>query len=138
VPLTRTTPSGSRINGGRRRTVVARRPLRSSSRHATVSVKSIMPRPPEYHPGVAHNHTPCLRWDLIRKNPNSAFFVDRAVDVSPKPFDLVNWAVVEEFGDKPIGRLHLNWYLFAGRGKDYVENDGSASHYAKRLASGAA
>jgi hypothetical protein len=34
---------------------------------------------------------------------------------------MVDWAIRMEFGDKPIGLAHLNYYL-AGTGADYVEN----------------
>lgn len=76
----------------------------------------------QYTPGKAHNHQPCGRWDLIKANPNSDFLVNRAVASSSKPYEVVNWALTREFDDKPTGKKHLYWYIFAGRGADYVED----------------
>jgi hypothetical protein len=87
---------------------------------ATVSVTKSTP---EYHPGGAHHHTPCGRWDLIKDEPNSSFEVNRATAWSSNPFEVVNWAIDQEFSDKPIAKKHLYWYLWAGRGQDYVEDD---------------
>lgn len=100
---------------------LARSPIPLAGQTRATAVLSVTTAAPTFHPGIAHRHAPCGRWDLIQKDPNSSFVINRLAP-SCKPFELVNWAIDEEFGDKPNGRKHLNWYLFAGGGKDFVED----------------
>lgn len=66
-----------------------------------------------YHPGVDHGHTPCGRWADIQADPQSGP-AETALCKVMTPMELVAAAVVAEFGDKPIARAHLEWYLKGG------------------------
>ena len=78
--------------------------------------------PPDYHPGVNHNHQPSGKWSDVQKNPNSSdAWVDRVCrNFSPK--GVVDAAIFAKFGDKPIAKKHVLWYL-AGSGVDFVEDE---------------
>jgi hypothetical protein len=76
-----------------------------------------------YHPGLAHNHSPCGLWSTIRWAPNSSVEVEAAAAISPTPMDLIRWAIYEKFGDKPIAKKHIYWYLSEGKGVEYNEDE---------------
>jgi hypothetical protein len=74
-----------------------------------------------YNPGVNHGHSPSGKWADIQASPDSSFelnFLCRRMT----PLQLVATAIVAKFRDKPVALDHLNWYLYAGRGSDYVED----------------
>jgi hypothetical protein len=79
---------------------------------------------PIYHPGVSHKHTPSGRWSDVQASPNSPgaglHLIAACKVMSPR--QLVDTAIFVEFRDKPIALKHLNWYLSAGRGMDFVED----------------
>ncbi len=80
------------------------------------------PAPVVFHPGVNHAHVPCGNWPAIQANPGSRTDLDLlCARLSPR--ELIGAAIQAEFGNKPIGLAHLNWYLFAGRGADFDEAD---------------
>lgn len=76
---------------------------------------------PVYHPGVNHGHTASGRWADVQAAPNSSFALNQ---LCPRmtPRELVGTAMLVKFRDKPIALAHLNWYLFGGRGADFVED----------------
>jgi hypothetical protein len=76
---------------------------------------------PVYHPGVNHGHKPSGKWSDIQDNPNSSFLVNR-VCKHWSPRSVIDIAVWKEFTDKPIATEHLQWYLFKGKGTDFVED----------------
>ncbi|HET7605557.1 MAG TPA: hypothetical protein VFK28_05755 [Sphingomicrobium sp.] len=79
--------------------------------------------PPEYHPGVNHNHQPCGKWAEIQKNPNSSDAQVNFVCSTLSAKGVVDAAIFKEFGDKPIAKKHVLWYLSDGHGVDFVEDD---------------
>lgn len=74
-----------------------------------------------YNRGVDHGHSASGRWADIQAAPNSSFDLNF---LCPRmtPRELVGAAMLAKFRDKPIALLHLNWFLFAGRGMDFAED----------------
>ncbi len=77
--------------------------------------------PPTYHPPTTHNHAPSGRWWEIQKDPRSNW-QENAICSRFTPAEVIGAAIQAEFGDKPLGLKHLNWYLWEGGGADYVED----------------
>jgi hypothetical protein len=74
-----------------------------------------------FTPGVKHDHTPSGRWVDVQAAPNSGFFENR-VCANSSPRTVVDLAIWAKFDDKPIAKKHLEWYLSAGKGADFVED----------------
>src|SRR5262245_7821173 len=78
-----------------------------------------------YHPGDMHDHKPAKQWSKIKANPNSPgapFAVTAAMKVCFTPNEIAAAARNTQFGDKPIARQHLDWYLTFGKGRDFIED----------------
>jgi hypothetical protein len=74
-----------------------------------------------YTPGSKHDHTPSGKWADVKQAPNSGFWENR-VCANSEPQTVVDVALWAKFGDKPIAKQHLEWYLTKGKGKDFVED----------------
>jgi hypothetical protein len=75
-----------------------------------------------FTPGVSHAHAPSKRWAEVQASPNSSLKLNILCKMM-SPRELVGAAIMAEFRDKPIALDHLNWYLAAGRGTDFDEDD---------------
>jgi len=74
-----------------------------------------------FNPGVNHGHSPSGKWSAVQAAPDSSPELNALCPrLSPK--QLVDVAIVAKFLTKPIARVHLDWYLSAGRGRDFNEN----------------
>ncbi len=109
-----------------RTTITAKALIGGSTASIDVAVKKFF-KPPDFHPGVNHGHTPCGDWPAIQANPNNApGFQGGVLEIMCKvmsPLQLVNQAKSLVFTDKPIAMKHLDWYLTNGSGKDFIEDD---------------
>lgn len=74
-----------------------------------------------FTPGDIHDHQPSGKWSEVQKNPNSGP-AENAVCSIFEPDTVMDIAMVKEFGDKPIARKHLDWYLEDGGGKNFKED----------------
>jgi hypothetical protein len=96
--------------------------------------------PPDFHPGVRHDHTPCRKWEEILHHPNNsgkgdplkdaldkackvlAAAADAPIPLPHGPELLVATARTILFVKRPLGSTHLEFYLNGG-GKDFVEDN---------------
>lgn len=74
-----------------------------------------------YTPGTKHDHTPSGKWTDVQKAPASGWWENR-VCANSSPKTVVDVAIWAEFDDKPIAKKHLEWYVSAGKGADFVED----------------
>jgi len=74
-----------------------------------------------FHPTVAHHHAPSGKWSEVQKAPDSGW-KENLVCRAGEPWHVVAAALLAEFGDKPLAKHHLEWYLSKGKGADYDEN----------------
>jgi len=96
-------------------------PILRSQAFLDVAVRK--PRSPTiFVPGVDHGHRPCDNWAAIQKDPKSDFWTALYCE-SHSAREVVDKAISDQLGDKPIAMKHLNWYLRDGKGEDFVEDD---------------
>ena len=81
---------------------------------------------PKFVPGVNHGHKPSGRYADVQANPNNGpglfgFALEKACKIMG-PQALVELSKRLMFTDKPIALKHLDFYLTAGKGADFVED----------------
>lgn len=86
--------------------------------------------PPVFHPepDPPHAHSPSGRYEEVRKNPNNApspvgTILEGLCKSTTTPQELVDSVIALVFGNKPIAKQHLEWYLKNGKGKDFPEDE---------------
>jgi hypothetical protein len=95
--------------------------------------------PPDFHPGVRHDHTPSRKWEVVLHHPNNsgkgdplkealdkacqglAAAADAPIPLPHGPELLVAAARAILFVKRPLASTHLEFYLKGG-GKDFVED----------------
>jgi hypothetical protein len=82
----------------------------------------MLQRTTQFTPGVAHNHQPSHQWGYVQSHPNSGFLIGWACRLY-SPRRVAELAIWRQFGDKPTALRHLLWYLNAGHGRDFSENE---------------
>lgn len=70
-----------------------------------------------------HHHSPSGKWASIQNTPATSDSTIAECCSLFGPEYLVLGAVMGEFKTKPRALLHLRWYLSAGNGANYVEDD---------------
>ncbi len=95
--------------------------LQQSGSPASVPAIQRQPSGTVFTPGDMHDHQPSGKWSEVQKNPNSGD-AENAVCSVFEPATVMEIAMLKEFGDKPIAREHLDWYLEDGGGKDFKED----------------
>jgi hypothetical protein len=78
-----------------------------------------MPSPFDFHPGVAHNHMPCGKWNEIQIAPESALWISPICALNSAEAVAGSAAVTLAFEDEALN--HVIWYL-GGIGMDYDED----------------
>lgn len=90
-----------------------------------VVVKTFV-NPPEFHPGINHDHKASGQYNKVQENPNNnPTIIGRALNIAcplMSPEQLVTLAKGLVFVNKPIALKHLDFYLSIGKGADFNED----------------